>query len=92
MMNKKIAGLAGFHSAFIVPRSALFPGQPFVAPAGRRAAVVLLVEFAFEAMQHVPDFCEARFLERAGGIQRAIAAVLSTEPSSTTMISINALL
>src|SRR5512134_622094 len=55
-------------------RSALLPRQPFEAPAGPGAAVVLLVELAFEAVQHVPHFREAGFLERAAGVERAVAA------------------
>lgn len=45
--------------------SALLPRQPGVAPAGLGAAVVVLVELAFEAVQHVPDLRETRFLKRA---------------------------
>jgi hypothetical protein len=54
--------------------SALLPGQAFEAPAVHRAAMVVVVEFAFEAVQHVVHAGEAGGFERVAGIDRAVAA------------------
>src|SRR5688500_11548452 len=53
--------------------SALLPGKPLMAPAAARVAVVVLVQFAFEAVLHVGDAPEAGALELLAGFLRAIA-------------------
>jgi len=63
-----------FMTSALAALSALLPRQPFVAPPGPGSPVMVLVEFALESVQHVVDFGEACFFERAAGIERAVAA------------------
>src|ERR1039458_2984299 len=55
-------------------KSALFPGQAVVTPAGNGIALMMIVQFAFKAVQHVIDLGEAGFLQRGARVQRAVAA------------------
>src|SRR3954447_7418032 len=54
--------------------SRLLPRQAFLAPAADASAMVLLVERAFEAIEHVVDLAEAGLLERLTCADRALAA------------------
>jgi hypothetical protein len=56
------------------PISGLFPGQAFGAPAGNGVAVVLVVERAFETLEHVVDLGKPGLLQRLAGADRALAA------------------
>ena len=54
----------GFAPPCAPPLSVLFPGKPVDAPAGARVAVVVLVQLALEAVQHVGHVLEPGALQR----------------------------
>src|SRR4029453_5869937 len=55
-------------------RLELFPRQAFLAPAGKRPAMVVLVERAFESFEDVEDLGEAGLFERHSSVERAVSA------------------
>src|SRR4030095_6905173 len=67
-------------NADIVPRITavasleLFPRQAFLAPAGKRTAMMVLVERALEPFENVVDLGEAGLFERHSSVDRAVSA------------------
>jgi hypothetical protein len=57
----------------IYTRAKLLPREAFLAPSRQRAAVMIVVERPFEAVDDVVDLAESRFLERDASVERAMA-------------------
>lgn len=77
--------------SFMTRCSALFPGQAVKAPASDTAALVMLVEFALEALVDVKDTLEAGICERASGFFRTLAAATDEDDRGAAVLCVTTL-